>query len=147
MLTHTQSNIRHNGFAVNPTYSGIYAHAVEVPANARQLWLSGQIGVPPDGAVAPDFKSQFQQAMQNIKTNLNVASMGLQDIVQMRFYLTHRQHMSELVELRKALLDGLSPAVTTYFVAGLVEENWLIEVDVLACQLPSQSDSRFARLL
>lgn len=149
-----QSNIRHNGFPVNPQYSGIYAHAVEVPANSQQLWLSGQIGVAPDGSLASDFKGQFKQAMDNVDANLVAAGMTMQDIVQMRFYLVDRADLSDLVEIRKHMLDGLAPAVTTYFVAGLVDENWRIEIEVFASkapeihcqQLPTTQESFIARM-
>lgn len=150
-------NIRHNAFPVNPHYSGIYSHGVEVQANSRQLWLSGQIGVAPDGSLASDFKGQFQQAMTNVEANLKSASMSIKDIVQMRFYLVNRADLDDLVAMRKQLLDGLSPAVTTYFVAGLVDEKWHIEIEVLACKAPQEqsqpidlavsSISKFAQIL
>lgn len=152
-----KTNLRHNAFPVNSLYSGIYSHAVEVPANARQLWLSGQIGVAPDSSLSMNFKDQFKQAMNNVKANLNAASMTLGDIVQMRFYLVNRADLDDLVTMRKQILDGLSPAVTTYFVAGLVNENWHIEIEALACKaseehkkpndVVSHSISKFAQIL
>ena len=150
-----KSNIRHNAFPVNPHYSGIYSHAVEVQANSRQLWLSGQIGVAPNGILPFDFKGQFQQAMDNVEANLNAASMSVDDIVQMRFYLVNRADLDDLVTLRKERLDGLSPAVTTYFVAGLVDEKWRVEIEVLASQVREEqcnantktSISKFAQIL
>jgi enamine deaminase RidA (YjgF/YER057c/UK114 family) len=55
------------------------------------------------------------------------------DIVKMSFYLVRREDMNELVEVRKKLLDGVDPAITTVFVAGLVSPQWLVEVEVVAC--------------
>ena len=51
----------------------------------------------------------------------------------MSFYLVRREDMGALVEVRKELLDGVRPAITTLFVAGLVSPDWLVEVDVVAC--------------
>ena len=44
--------------------------------------------------------------------------------------------MGELVKVRKDLLDGVRPAITTIFVAGLVSPDWLVEVEATACAAP-----------
>lgn len=44
--------------------------------------------------------------------------------------------MDTLVEIRKEFLDGVRPAITTVFVAGLVSPDWLVEVEVVACAEP-----------
>ena len=59
--------------------------------------------------------------------------MELTDIVKMSFYLVRREDMDTLVAVRKEMLDGVRPAITTIFVAGLVSPEWLVEVDVVAC--------------
>jgi len=59
--------------------------------------------------------------------------MNLSDIVKMCFYLVRREDMDTLVEVRKEVLDGVRPAITTVFVAGLVSPRWLVEIDVIAC--------------
>ena len=53
--------------------------------------------------------------------------------VKMSFFLTRREDMATLVEVRKEMLDGVRPAITTVFVAGLVSPDWLVEVEVVAC--------------
>ena len=40
--------------------------------------------------------------------------------------------MEALVAIRKAMLDGVRPAITTVFVAGLVSPDWLVEVEAVA---------------
>ncbi len=63
--------------------------------------------------------------------------MTFMDIVKMSFLLVRRDDMDVLVEIRKELLDGVRPAITTVFVAGLVAglvgPDWLVEVEVVAC--------------
>ena len=41
--------------------------------------------------------------------------------------------LDKLVEVRKEFLEGVRPAITTVFVAGLVSPDWLVEVEVVAC--------------
>jgi len=59
--------------------------------------------------------------------------MDLTDIVKMSFYLTRREDMSALVEVRNEFVKGVRPAVTTLVVAGLVSPDWLVEIEVVAC--------------
>ncbi len=40
--------------------------------------------------------------------------------------------MSTLVEARKKFLEGVRPAVTTLYVAGLVHPDWLVEIEATA---------------
>lgn len=126
-------SIRHDPFPVNAPYHGIYAHGVETRAGARMLHVSGQIGQPPGGDLPPDFRGQCKQALQNVADVLSAANMSFKDIVKMSFYLVRREDMDALVEVRKELLDGVRPAITTLFVAGLVSPDWLVEVEVVAC--------------
>lgn len=126
-------SIRHDPFPVNAPYHGIYAHGVETRVGSRILHVSGQVGQTPEGDLPPDFRGQCQQALLNVSAVLTAAKVTLTDIVKMCFYLVRREDMSALVEVRKELLDGVRPAITTLFVAGLVSPDWLVEVDVVAC--------------
>jgi enamine deaminase RidA (YjgF/YER057c/UK114 family) len=124
---------RHDPFPVAAPYHGIYSHGVETRAGARMLHVSGQVGQPPEGELPPDFHGQCRQALRNVSAVLAAANMTLQDIVKMSFFLVRREDMSALVEVRKEMLDGVRPAITTVFVAGLVSPDWLVEVEVVAC--------------
>jgi enamine deaminase RidA (YjgF/YER057c/UK114 family) len=106
---------------------------VETRAGARILHVSGQVGQTPEGDLAADFRGQCKQALLNVSSVLRAANMTLTDIVKMSFYLVRREDMDTLVEVRKELLDGVRPAITTVFVAGLVSPDWLVEVEVVAC--------------
>lgn len=87
----------------------------------------------PEGQLSPDFREQCKQALLNVSAVLGAANMTFMDIVKMSFYLVRREDMGTLIEVRKELLDGVRPAITTVFVAGLVAPEWLVEVDVVAC--------------
>ena len=69
----------------------------------------------------------------NVEAVLNEAGMSFKDIVKMSFFMIRREDMDTLVEVRKELLDGVRPAITTVYVAGLVNPAWLVEVEVVAC--------------
>ena len=125
-------NLRHDPFPVEEPYHGIYAHGVETQTATRHLYISGQTPESPSGALATDFDSQCRQAIQNLFDVLKSADMEPQHLIKMNFYLTRKQDMPGLIEVRKDLLDGIRPAITTVFVAGLVSDDWLVEVDAVA---------------
>ncbi|MEM8858767.1 MAG: RidA family protein [Chloroflexota bacterium] len=79
-----------------------------------------------------DFQGQCKQAILNLEAVLKEANMTLKDIVKMSFFLVRPEDMEGLVEVRKAMLDGVRPAITTLFVAGLVSSDWLVEVKAVA---------------
>lgn len=139
------SSTRHDPFAVQPPYHGIYAHGVQTERATNTLHLSGQYGVLPNGELAEGFEAQCRQAILNLEAVLQDAGMSLRDLVKMNFYLTDRKHMDSLVTVRKELLEGVRPAITTIMVAGLVSEDWLIEVDATASRKTFDSNEAIQR--
>jgi len=125
---------RHDPFPVQDPYHGIYAHGVETRAGARVLHVSGQVGQSPEGVLPKDFRGQCRQALLNVESVLREANMEFADIVKMNFYLTRPEDMDTLVEVRKEMLDGVRPAITTLFISGLVSPDWWVEVEVVACK-------------
>src|SRR3954454_20938283 len=124
---------RHDPFPVRDPYHGIYAHGVETRAGARMLHVSGQVGESPEGVLAADFAGQCRQALVNLDAVLREAEMSFRDIVKMTFFLVRREDLGDLVAVRKEMLDGVRPAVTTLFVSGLVAPAWLVEIEAVAC--------------
>lgn len=126
-------SIRHDPIPVGEPFHGIYAHGVETRAGARMLHISGQVGVSPEGKLSADFSEQCRQAILNVEAVLKESKMTLSDIVKISFFLTRPSDMQDLIAVRQALLNGVRPAITTLFISGLVDPNWLVEVDVIAC--------------
>ncbi len=127
------TSTRHDPYPVRKPFHGIYAHGVETRAGARILHVSGQVGATPKGDLPTDFQGQCRQAITNLQSVLQEANMELDDIVKLSFLLVRREDMDDLVEVRKEMLYGVRPAITTFFVAGLVSPDWLVEVEAVAC--------------
>lgn len=124
---------RYDPIEVGEAFRGVFAHGVEVSAPSRTLYISGQVGVAPDGSLAKDFRGQCRQALENLRMVLKAADMSYSDIVKTTFFLTRPSDMDELVRVRKEMIDGVRPANTTLFVSGLVSPDWLVEVEAVAC--------------
>jgi enamine deaminase RidA (YjgF/YER057c/UK114 family) len=51
-------------------------------------------------------------------------------VIRTRVYLAPKADWREAVRAHKELLDGIDPANTTFFVAGFIAEEMLVEVEV-----------------
>ena len=67
--------------------TGKYSLGVEVPSDARLLFLAGQVGYDSKGRLAPSFEKQCDLTWKNIGQILKSAGMGYSNIVQ-----GHRLH-------------------------------------------------------
>ncbi len=123
---------RHDPHPVLQPFHSIYAHGVEVTQNSNMLFVSGQVGVTPEGVVMPDFESQCRQAIANVISVLKSADMEITNLVKLGFFLTRPEDMDMLVKLRMELFPDVRPAITTVFVAGLVSPDWFVEVEATA---------------
>jgi enamine deaminase RidA (YjgF/YER057c/UK114 family) len=123
---------RHNPVPVLPAYEAVFAYGVEVPPGARTLYVSGQVGVGGDGrTVEGGFDAQCGQAIANVEAVLASAGMALGDIVKVTIYLTRREDIPRLRDIRAERL-AVAPTVTMVLVAGLHAPDWLVEIEAVA---------------
>ena len=115
----------------SPPVEGSYPQAVEVTGPTRWLYLSGQIPVAPDGALAPGFTAQCEQVWDNIETQLTAAGMTLDNLVKVTTFLSDRRYALENREVRVRRLAGRQPALTV-IVTGIFDEAWLVEIEAVA---------------
>jgi 2-iminobutanoate/2-iminopropanoate deaminase len=122
---------RHNPADVFPPYAN-YAHAVEVPAGARMLYVSGLNGFERDGVTMPaTFEGQVELIWQHLERTLAAARMDLSNLVSLRFYLADAADDPANVTALKARL-GAHAAARTVICAGMLEPHWLVEVEAIA---------------
>lgn len=124
---------RLNPLPVDERYSGIYSHGIAT-GKPRTIFVSGQVGIATDGSLPPDFGRQCTNAIERVVEVVRGGGLQRRDIVKMGFYLVNRSDMTELVRIRQTLLGGIGPAVTTVIVAGLVEPEWLVEIEAIAVE-------------
>lgn len=116
-------------------FQGIYVHGTHIETPERLVFLSGQIGVGPDGKTLAGFKDQCNQAMDNVEALLADAGMTTADILRVTYFVTEADNLVALSELRQARWNqGHAPAVTTLVVAGLAAPDLLVEIEVTAAK-------------
>jgi enamine deaminase RidA (YjgF/YER057c/UK114 family) len=123
----------YNPATVFPPYAN-YAHAVEVPAGARTLYVSGLNGFEPDGTTMPaTFEAQAELVWRHLDSILAIAGMELTDLVSLRFYLADpADDPANVAILRRHL--GEHRAARTVVCARLLEPEWLVELEAVAAK-------------
>jgi len=127
-------NKKHNPSAIARPV-GTYSHGVEVPAGARWLFISGQLGSAADGSVAADFREQADQAWRNLMAVLESAGMGIEDVVHLNHWLVDQGDFEAYAEVRARYLGDARPAATLMIVKDLVRPGYLIEVGAVAARV------------
>lgn len=122
---------KHNPASIAPPIAR-YTDGVEGPAAAGWLYISGQVGLLPDGTTADTPEGQMEAAFFNLHAILEEASMGPDDIVRFTIYLTSRDHRVAMRDARMKVLGDIDPAATAVVVAGLARPQWIIEVEAVA---------------
>src|SRR5215471_17530811 len=98
----------HNPAEIAPPI-GAYSHGIEVPAGARTLHISGQVGIMPDGRVAPGIEGQTEAALNNIIGILKAAGMGVADIVKMTTFLIDANDIAKVRAVRVRVFGDQRP--------------------------------------
>src|SRR6478735_2759410 len=114
--------------------AGKYSHGAEVPAGARLLYVSGQVGVDSRGKLQPTFEKQAVQVWKNIGQVLKAGGMGYKDIVKMTSFITDARFVVPNRAARDQFISEPYPASTLLIVAGLADPAMLVEIEVIAAK-------------
>lgn len=117
-----------------PPPRGNFSHAVEVAANLRWLYISGQSGVRPDGTISDEFADQAEATFRNLGAVLADAGMDVADLVKLVVYFLRTEDQADCSRIRNAFLGAHKPAQTMLRIAGLAVPGWLIEVEAVAAK-------------
>lgn len=113
---------------------GAYSHGIEVPSEARLLYIAGQVGVSSDGTIPKTFEEQVDLVWTNIRTVLASAGMKLADIVKMSTFITRPENYAKARLARTKYLVDHRPASTAVVVVALADPALLIEVEAVAAK-------------
>jgi 2-iminobutanoate/2-iminopropanoate deaminase len=113
---------------------GPYSHAAEVAAGARQLYISGQIGVLPDGSTAQGIAAQAEAVWTNIANILKASGMAMTDLVKITILVVNAADIPAVREVRNRFVGDHRPASTLMVVAGLASPAYLLEIEAFAAK-------------
>lgn len=106
-----------------------YSQAIR---SGNVLAVAGQVGVDPASGtvVGDDVASQTRQTLQNVAAVLAAAGSSMDDVIQLRVYLTTQGDFAAMNEVYAEFVKEPYPVRTTIFV-GLAPDL-LVEIDALA---------------
>jgi enamine deaminase RidA (YjgF/YER057c/UK114 family) len=112
-----------------------YANGMLTPSGT--LYVGGQIGWSADQVFeSHDFIGQMRQALQNIVAVVDAAGGKIEDITRLTWYvIDKKEYLSkqrEVGQVYREVLGRHFPSMTMVVVAGLVEDEALLEIEATA---------------
>jgi len=111
----------------------VFCDAVKVQlGECVMLFISGKLGVRPDGTLGRTMREQTEQLLENIREVLRREGGTMDDIVRVRVYATQVDAASlrDIHEVRSRFWTaGKYPASTLVRVSQLIRDGALIEID------------------
>lgn len=103
----------------------------------RTLYVGGQIGWDADQVFRThDFVGQMEQALRNIMAVVEAAGGGPEHLVRLTWYVIDKKEylarQAEVGQAYRRVLGRHFPAMTMVVVAGLVEDEALVEIEATA---------------
>jgi 2-iminobutanoate/2-iminopropanoate deaminase len=111
---------------------GRYHHAVAVEGAGRLLFLSGQLGIRPDGSIPEDVAGQAEVIFASIDACLAAAGFTRADVVRLTVFLTEAEHRESYMRVRDAWVGEPPPASTLVIVKALALPAFKVEVEAVA---------------
>lgn len=123
-----------------PAPEGRYAHAIEVDASRRLLFISGQIPEALDGSVPEGFEAQCRLVWASIASILASAGLGSRDLIKVTTFLSDRSLSEMNARIRREVLGSHEPSLTVVC-ASLLDSRWLLEIEAVAAGPVALSDA------
>jgi enamine deaminase RidA (YjgF/YER057c/UK114 family) len=114
-----------------------YSHLV-VAKPGKMIFVAGQVATDKDGKLIgkDDLKAQAVQVFENLKTALAAAGAGFSDVVKISWFIKGYKPdlLPTLREVRSSYFSPKAPppASTLLGVASLAQDDYLLEVEVVA---------------
>lgn len=95
------------------------------------LHISGQVAQGVDGQTVGrgDIERQTIQVLENMKALVEQAGGTLADVARIGVYLTSRDQLPTVMEVRRRYFREPFPATTAVVVSGLANPEWLVEIE------------------
>jgi 2-iminobutanoate/2-iminopropanoate deaminase len=112
---------------------GAFSSGVEAPVG-RTVFVSGQVAMDIEGNVVGegDIRSQTEAVLEHVKTVVEAAGGGMDDIVKVTVFITDMGLYDEIHEVRRRYFEEPYPASSMVEVSALIDPRLLIEIEAVA---------------
>jgi enamine deaminase RidA (YjgF/YER057c/UK114 family) len=112
-----------------PQPSSHYSQGVLTGPCSKRLFISGQVGMGADKALAQGLEAQAELAFDNLFAIIAAAEMTLADLVKLTVYCAVPGSIGIIRQVRTRKLGRHAPASTYLEVAGLANPSYLVEIE------------------
>ena len=112
-----------------------YSPAIEVPAGARLVFLSGQLGIDQNGETPESAQAQAELCFQAIRALLAEADMEFSDIVRLNAFVSRDAYLADYMRVRDRHVGDPPPASTLMIVSGFSRPQFKVEVECVAAKV------------
>lgn len=119
-----------------------YSHVVIAEAPARIIYIAGQGGENASGELSADFKTQVEQALNNLQTALSAAGARHSDVCKVTALIVDHSEARLAIfsnALRAMWGDAPAPACTLIPVPRLALDGMLFEIEATTIHQLMQS--------
>jgi len=97
------------------------------------IWVSGQVGMTPDGKIGEDIQAQARIAFESLKVVLEAAGASLADVVElMTFHTDFRGELEGFSAVKDEYFPNRYPSWTGVGVTQLALPEFRVEIRVVA---------------
>jgi 2-iminobutanoate/2-iminopropanoate deaminase len=116
-----------------PMRGGAFSSGVEAPSG-RTIYVSGQVSIDAEGNIVGegDITAQTETVLKHVKTVVEEAGGGMEDIVKVTVFITDMELYDEIHEVRRRYFEEPFPASSMVEVSALVDPRLLIEIEAVA---------------
>jgi enamine deaminase RidA (YjgF/YER057c/UK114 family) len=93
------------------------------------IFVTGTVGLEPDGRFAPTLKAQSRRALEIIIAAIEAVGGKASDVVRTRMYVTNIANWREAGEVHCEFFESIRPATTMVQVAKLIDNQALVEIE------------------
>jgi enamine deaminase RidA (YjgF/YER057c/UK114 family) len=109
-----------------------YSRAVRA---GNQIFVTGTLGLEPDGSLAPTVEGQTRRALAIILAAIETLGGKPVDVVRTRMFVTKIADWREVAKVHGEVFGEIRPATTMVQVAALIDDAALIEIEADAVVL------------
>ena len=112
-----------------------YSPAIEVPAGARLVFASGQLGIDASGQTPEGAEAQAELCFASLRAILAEARMEPSDIVRLNAFVSDPAYLSDYMRVRDRHVGDPPPASTLMVVTGFSRPQFKVEVECVAAKV------------
>jgi 2-iminobutanoate/2-iminopropanoate deaminase len=109
-----------------------FSHYCHVVKARGQIFLSGAVGIAPDGSIPESTAAQFELALKSLDNCLRHAGGLPEHIVKVNVYMTRIGERGLINPFRQAYFGEHRPASTLVEVSALVDPRLSVEIEAIA---------------